>query len=183
MKSTTFVWLLLILSTLLFCGANQTFSQTNRRNLTEYQQGSSFNLRNYYSPKGNEERASMREFLWELWKTRTKGFFNVTFYTREGAPTNCNFFVEPDPRGQWTVVSECRYTVCPYSSEKSCRGYLKKIFTTRYHVVKRLIYEDIMSSSSGPKRQQRQIPDSEDHSALDFVLILEGSSSGTRSEW
>ena len=178
-----FVWFLLTMSVPLFYGANQGVSQTNRRDLTEYQQGPSFNLRNYYAPAGNEEKAPLRQFLWELWKTRTKGFANVIFYTREGDPTNCNFFVEPDAKRQWTVVSECKYSVCPYSSEIRCQNYLKKTFTTRYHMVKRLVYGNIVYSSSGPKRQQRQIPDSEDRSALDFVLVLEDSISGARSEW
>ena len=183
MRCPTFVSSALIMYVLLSCGASQAFSQSNRRNLTEYQQGPSFNLRNYYAPAGNEERAPLRQFLWDLWKTRTKGFFNVIFYTREGDPTNCKFFVEPDPKGQWTVVSECKYSVCPYLSKTRCRSYLKNIFITRYHVVKRLIYGNITYSSSGPKRQQRRIPDSEDRSALDFVLVLEDSISGTRSEW
>ena len=183
MRCPTFVWFLLIMSVLLFFGAKRAFPQSNRRNLTEYQQGPSFNLRNYYALAGNEERAPLRQFLWELWKTRTKGFFEVTFYTREGDPTNCKFFVEPDPKGQWTVVSECKYTLCPYLSETRCRGFLKKTFTTRYHVVKRLMYGDIIYSSSGPKRQQRLVPDSKDLSALEFTLVLEGSNSGRRSEW
>src|SRR5215218_3866341 len=148
MKCRTFIWSLLIMSVLQFYGANQAVSQTNRRNLTRYQQGPSFNLRNYYLPAGNEERAPLRQFLWELWKTHTKGFFNVISYSREGDPANCNFFVEPDSNGQWTVVSECKYTVCPYLSETRCRGYLKKTFKTRYHVVKRLVYGDIIYSSA-----------------------------------
>jgi hypothetical protein len=183
MRCPTLVWSLLIISLLLPSGANLAFSQTSRRNFAEYKQGPSFNLRHYYAPAGNEERAPLRQFLWELWKTRTKGFFNVISYTREGDPAQCRLFVEPDSKGQWTVVSECKYTVCPYSSESRCRDYLKKVFTTRYHVVKRLIYGDLIYSSSGPKRQQREIPDSEDRSALDFVLVLEDSVSGARSEW
>lgn len=183
MKRRILVWALLSISVLLFCGAKQAFSQTNQRNLAQYKQGPSFDLKNYYAPQGNEEKAPLRQFFWELWKTRTKGFFKVTSYTREGNPSYCKFFVEPDTKGEWIVVSECKYTMCPYLSETKCRRYLKSIFTTRYDVVKRLKYGNVIASSSGTKRQQREIPDAEDRSALDFVLALESSKSDSRTEW
>lgn len=183
MRYQSSVWPLIITAVVLFVGTPNTFCQASKRNMKLYKRGSSFDLQNEFSPKqGNAEKAPLRQFLWELWTTHTKGFSNVTFYSREGAPTRCRFFVEPDSKGQWRIISECKASDCPFTSRARCRSFLKQTQTNYYDVVQRIKYGDDVSNQSGRKHSQRLIPDNEKHNPLTFLLVLKDSSSGRTEE-
>lgn len=165
-----------------FVGAQDIFSQAGRRDLKDYKRGPSFDLQGYHLPEGNQEKAPVRDLLWKLWTSRTKGFFDVTLYTREGAPTKYRFFVEPDLKGRWRVATEYHVTVCPYSSRERCRRYLRTTYSINYDMVERIEYDDVVLTSSGPARPHRQIPDNEGRDPLKFVLVLKDSNTGRKSE-
>ncbi|HEX8846727.1 MAG TPA: hypothetical protein VF791_18940 [Pyrinomonadaceae bacterium] len=176
------LWALFVMLMVLSIGAFDALSQAKGRQLKEYKQGPSFDLQNYFFVEGNQEIAPLRHFLWQQWTTHTKSFSNVIFYTKEGEPTKCRFFIEPDSTGQWRVVSECKVSVCPYSSKKRCRKYLNTTFTDIYDMVERIEYDDMLFTSSRLKRPSRQIPDDQDIDPLKFVLKLKNSVSGKTIE-
>src|SRR5215203_1865315 len=110
-------------------------AQSKQRNLADYKEGPSLDLEDEFldAKKTNEQIAPARKFLWQLWKSRTKGYLKRTSYSREGNPGWCTFFVEPDPRGQWRVVLECKTSMCPYISEARCREYLRTVASETYY--------------------------------------------------
>ncbi len=164
-QSFTFVFLGAVFVLLAF--VQDSYSQTTKRNLEEYKQGGSFNLVKEYFPGGNQEKAPIRRFLWNLWQNKSKGYFDVTRYTREGDSYQCRFFVEPNTEEKWQVVSECRTSQCPYVSKKACRRYLKKVFVNSYNTVERIKYQykDLMPSES-------KVSNDEELDFADFALRL-----------
>jgi hypothetical protein len=140
------------------------------RDLGQYKQGGSFDLKHNYFPEGNQEKAPIRRFLWDLWQNKRKGYFDVKSYTREGASYQCRFFVEPKLEEKWQVVSECTHSVCPYVSQKACRRYLKTIQIDSYDIVERIKYryKDAMRSES-------EVSNDEELDFTDFVLRLKNS--------
>jgi len=178
MRHVNFRPLLLTIYLALLLAPPASFSQALKRNLKEYKFRQSYDLQNTITvEEANAQRAPLRGHIWEWWTTRTKGFFNVTFYSREGNPTRCKYFVEPDSSGQWRVVSECKGSVCPYTSKAKCRRYLRTTSVTTYDTLERIESGFSIDSKSPPK-----IPDSEDRHALKFVLILKNSLSGATDE-
>jgi hypothetical protein len=150
-------------------------SQTPKRNLKEYKQGVALDLTDQFFDvqKTNQQSAPAREFLWDLWKSHTKGYFKRTTYTREGQPGWCTFFVEPDSTGQWRITLECKSSVCPFISKKRCQKYFRTVLTETYDSLERIdIAYDVYS------RSPKKIPDSEYRNPLEFRLIFRSSVSG-----
>lgn len=150
-------------------------AQTRHRNLKHYKQGPSLDLKDEYldAEKTEQQIAPAREFLWELWKSRTRGFFKRTSYSREGAPGWCTFFVEPDSAGKWQIVLECKASTCPFISKTQCRDYLRTVARETYDSVERIKAGYSVYSKSPPR-----ILDSEDLSPVGYVLIMRSSLSG-----
>lgn len=150
-------------------------SQNTTRNLKDYKQGVPVDLTDEYfdKQKTNQQSAPGREFLWDLWKSHTKGYVKRTTYTREGQPAWCTFFVEPDPKGQWRITLECRSSVCPFISKKKCEKYFRTVDTETYDSLERIdIADDVFS------RSPKKIPDSEYRNPLEYRLIFRSSISG-----
>lgn len=150
-------------------------SQATHRNLKDYKQGLYLDLKDEFldSKKTNQQIAPARQFLWDLWKSHTKGYLKRTSYSIEGNPGWCTFFVEPDSAGKWRVALECKASVCPFISEKQCRKYLRTVAGETYDSVERIEPGYDVFSHSPPK-----IPDSEDRNPLEFLLIFRNSLSG-----
>ncbi len=150
-------------------------SQTPARNLKDYKQGVSVDLTNEYldPQQTNQQSAPGREFLWNLWISRTKGYVKRITYTREGQPGWCTFFVEPDSTGQWRITLECS-AVCTLKSKKKCEKYLRTVVATEtYDSLERIdIAYDVYS------RSPKKIPDSEYCNPLEFRLIFRSSVTG-----
>src|SRR6185369_16774336 len=91
--------------------------------------------------KTNQQLAPARKFLWDLWKSQTRGYLRRTSYSREGNPGWCTFFVEPDSAGTWRVALECKASICPYISKKECRKFLRTVATETYDSVERIDIE------------------------------------------
>jgi hypothetical protein len=45
-----------------------------------------------------------RDFVWQHWTERQRGYAVVTRYSREGEPSVFHFYVEPSADGTWQVV-------------------------------------------------------------------------------
>lgn len=150
-------------------------SQTTTRDLKDYKQGVALDLKDEFVDvqKTNQQLAPAREFLWDLWKSHTKGYFKRTTYTREGNPGWCTFFVEPDSKGQWRITLQCKSSQCPFVSKKKCQKYLRTVATETYDSLERIeIAYDVYS------RSPKKIPDSEYRDPLEFRLIFRSSISG-----
>jgi hypothetical protein len=46
----------------------------------------------------------VREFVWQHWTERRRGYAVATRYSREGEPSVFHFYIEPDAGGTWQVV-------------------------------------------------------------------------------
>jgi hypothetical protein len=181
MKRTGLIWLLAVTLGCLTSNAPSGHSQASVRNLAQYKQGPSLNLDHEFFGSGSQ-RVPGRQFLWELWSSRTKGLVSVTFHTIEGDPSTCRYFVEPDSRGQWRIVSECKYEGrCPYTSKKRCGELFKTVSAASYDTVERIDSDRIMSDS--PSLERRQVPTNEDRDPLYYILIFRDSSSGRKAEF
>ena len=150
-------------------------SQIRHRNLNDYKQGPSRDLKDEHldAEKTEQQIAPARQFLWELWKSRTRGFFRRTSYSKEGAPGWCTFFVEPDLAGKWQIVLECKASTCPFVSKRQCRDYLRTVARETYDSVERIKAGYSVYSPSPPK-----ILDNENRSPLEYLLIIRSSASG-----
>lgn len=151
--------------------------QTAERNLKDYKQGVPMDLTDEYfdKQKTNQQLALGREFLWDLWKSHTKGYIKRTTYTREGQPGRCTFFVEPDSTGQWHFTLECS-SVCPFLSKKKCEKYFRTVATETYDSLERIDIEYDVYSRRSPKK----IPDNEYRDPIDFRLMFRNSVSGDK---
>ena len=150
-------------------------SQTVKRNLRDYKQGEPLDLKDEFldAQKTNRQLAPAREFLWDLWKSHTKGYLKRTSYTVEGNPGWCTFFVEPDSIGQWRVTLECKNSVCPFTSKRDCRRYLRTVASETFDTVERIESGyDVFSHS--PKK----VSDNEYRNPLEFKLIFRSTISG-----
>ncbi len=176
-RITTRPLLTLVISLSIFLPS--AHSQTTERNLKDYKQGVSLDLKDEYvdAQKTNRQLAPAREFLWDLWKSHTRGYLKRTSYTVEGNPGWCTFFVEPDSKGQWHITLECKGSVCPFKSKKDCNQYLRTVGRETYDSVERIEYGyDVFSHS--PKK----ISDSEYRNPLEFLLIFRNSVSGKTAQ-
>jgi hypothetical protein len=155
------------------------YSQNPQRNLKDYKQGVNLDLKDEFidSDKTNQQLAPARQFLWDLWKTQTRGYLRRTSYSREGNPAWCTFFVEPDSAGMWRVTLECKRSICPFISKKQCRKYLRTVATETYDSVERIDSRyDIFSKAP------QKISDDDTRNALDFRLIFMNSLSGKTAQ-
>ena len=151
------------------------YSQTTARNLNDYKQGVDLDLRDEFIDviKTNQQLAPARQFLWDLWRSHTKGFLRRTSYSREGNPGWCTFFIEPDATGKWRIALECKASVCPFTSKQQCRKYLSTVATETYDSVERIESGYDVFSRSPPR-----ISDDENRNPLEFVLIFRSSQTG-----
>ena len=99
-------------------------SQNTTRDLREYKQGVALDLKDEHIDvqKTNQQLAPARKFLWDLWKSHTKGYLNRTSYSIEGNPGWCTFFIEPDSAGKWRVALECKEVYVPLYLRRSARS-------------------------------------------------------------
>jgi hypothetical protein len=154
-------------------------SQNTTRDLKDYKQGVALDLKYEFVDVGrtNQQLAPAREFLWDLWKSHTKGYLRRTSYSIEGNPAWCTFFVEPDASGKWRVTLECKASVCPFKSKKKCQEYLSTVATETYDSLERIdIAYDVYS------RSPKKIPDNEYCDPIDFRLIFRSSVTGHTAE-
>ena len=136
MKPLKPLWLAAVMLATLFAAGHDTFSRIGKRDLREYRRGPSLDLKNAVLPvQTYREKAPVRQFLWELWSNRTRGFFDLTSYSREGVAARCRYFVEPMPDGRWRVLAECKPSMCPYTSRSACNKFMKVVQTKSYDVV------------------------------------------------
>lgn len=55
--------------------------------------------------------AQAREFLWDHWHHRKRGYLTFTDHSIEGEPSTSSFFIEPDEKGAWRVSVTIRRTL------------------------------------------------------------------------
>lgn len=48
--------------------------------------------------------AKVRQFVWEHWQGRRRGYLSITKYSKEGEPSTSHFFIEPENDGAWRVA-------------------------------------------------------------------------------
>ena len=156
-----------------------TYSQIPRRNLKDYKQGPHLDLRDEHIDveKNNQQIAPARQFVWDLWKTQTRGYLRQTSYSREGDPSWCTFFIEPDSAGKLHVVLECRVSRCPYISKKRCEKYLRTPGIETYDLIERVDVRYDVYSKAPPK-----LSDDDNRNPLNYRLIFRNSRSGHTSQ-
>jgi hypothetical protein len=154
-------------------------SQTTPRNLRDYKQGVYLDLKDEFidANKTNRQIAPARQFLWDLWRSHTKGYLRRRSYSIEGNPGWCTFFIEPDSTGKWRVTLECKASICPFTSKEECQKYLRTVATETYDSVERIeTGYDVFSNSP------RRVSDDENRNPLEFVLIFRNSQTGKTAQ-
>lgn len=92
--------------------ASTESSQERERSTARYLTSGPFVLDNTLDAQKREAiDAEVRLFLWENYTNRRLARVTVTRYSKEGAPTITNYFVEPDSAGRWIVNLELHRTL------------------------------------------------------------------------
>jgi hypothetical protein len=85
---------------------------TDQRDLKLYDQAGHFNCRRWttaaINKKGNYDEvdqrlAKARDFVWEHWQNKKRGYLRITFDSVDAVSTS-HIFIEPDSQGAWQIV-------------------------------------------------------------------------------
>ena len=97
-------------------------AQSTKRDISNYQAGAVFDFNGEFLGKAEDAKQSLREYLWDVWNSKTQSYFRVNSYTREGDLIACNYYVERSETDSWLIIKECISNQCPYVSKKACRN-------------------------------------------------------------
>jgi hypothetical protein len=76
------------------------------RDLSAYRQGGFFDCREWFSKneaRGDCDENKLRDFIWQSWTSKTRGYVRVTYNSVDAVSTS-HIFIEPDEKGQWRVA-------------------------------------------------------------------------------
>jgi hypothetical protein len=84
------------------------------RDLKKFAKGGSVEIRAGLDPPSEQERkrSGVREFLWNHWKNRVRGWIQVTFWSQADDPSTYDIYVEPREKERWTITVEYERQCC-----------------------------------------------------------------------
>lgn len=89
--------------------------ETQKRDLSRYEQGGEFVLRDFYGqPMDNEDeaKARAREFIWDRWQKKRLAHCSIVRSNAHGDSRTTHYYVEPDSEGRWRVAVEVEDSCC-----------------------------------------------------------------------
>jgi len=98
------------------------------RNLSEYDKAGPFSS-TVYDASGARTEATVREFLWNHWKEKRRGYLTITPYSVEGDRTDASYFVEPSKEGSWRVQVTFDRTLVDRRPGKHATFHKQQYFT------------------------------------------------------
>jgi hypothetical protein len=88
-------------------GELTTSDIAQERNLSVYDSGGHFNCRNWVTEQDRTEINCdvpvVRNFIWQHWRDRRRGYIRITFDSVDAVSTS-HIFIEPDSNGNWHVA-------------------------------------------------------------------------------
>ena len=121
------------------------------RNLQLYDQGGHCYCSKFVRPeeeiKVEAELAKARQFIWEHWHNKKRGYIRLTFTGKDNATTE-HFFIEPDPGKKWVIN---RRTVTLHALMPGRLMDLEKIFRVRRQLEKNQPQTLVFENSEGIK--------------------------------
>lgn len=79
---------------------------TQKRDMPQYSDGGYFDCRGWVSKnefRGNCDEKKVRDFIWQHWTEKKRGYVRVT-YDSVDAKSTSHIFIEPDEKGEWSVA-------------------------------------------------------------------------------
>lgn len=79
---------------------------TQNRNMSQYDQGGFFDCQRNYpktAPKTNCDENKIRDFIWQHWSEKKRGYVVVTYDSQDAVGTS-HIFIEPDENENWFVA-------------------------------------------------------------------------------
>ncbi len=79
---------------------------TQKRNMTQYEDAGYFDCRNWIvknESRGICDEKKIRDFLWQYWTEKKRGYVRVT-YDSVDAKSTSHIFIEPDGKGEWFIA-------------------------------------------------------------------------------
>lgn len=76
------------------------------RNLKQYEQGGNFDCREWSSRDKLSFECNLnrvRDFIWQNWMNKTKGYIRVSSDSRDSSNTS-HIFIEPNKKGKWSIT-------------------------------------------------------------------------------
>lgn len=76
------------------------------RNMANYEQGGHYDCSDWAppdDPRGTCDQKKVRDFIWEHWSERKRGYVRMTHGTIDALATS-HIFLEPGTRGEWRIV-------------------------------------------------------------------------------
>ena len=104
----------------LFALAPAINGQTKKRDLKNYAEGPTFEIKTGSWNGSDSEFERFRQFLWETWNNKRQVYFKTISWTREGAEIINHYYVEKSGNDSWRIAIRSEGD-CPYSSKKACR--------------------------------------------------------------
>lgn len=79
-----------------------TSNIAEKRSLSVYDAGGHFNCREY-AKDVNCDFSKIRDFIWQHWQNKQRGYIRVTFDSVD-AVSSSHIFIEPDKSGTWHIA-------------------------------------------------------------------------------
>ena len=78
---------------------------TQKRNMTQYEQGGNFDCRTYIfnGKRGECDKNKFRDFIWQNWFEKKRAYVRVTENSPDVGGT-FHYFIEPDKNGEWSII-------------------------------------------------------------------------------
>jgi hypothetical protein len=81
--------------------------RNNKRNLGKYKKVGPYTLALTMDAQVRMGTlATIRDFIWQHWRTPSLAYATVTFYSKEGEPSTYYYFIEPDNTNSWRITVE-----------------------------------------------------------------------------
>ena len=107
---------IIFILTIAVFGASVSFGQSSHplvRDIRKYDDGKVFEFHvDDEQQKRDEQIGIVRDFLWNHWIKKRRGFVQVRFWSAGGDPANYDLYVEPVKAGNWRVIADYERQCC-----------------------------------------------------------------------
>jgi len=109
-KTIFFLFFMAVLGTIV------SFGQSPRplvRDLSKYDDGKVFEFHvDDEQQKRDAKIGIVRDFLWNHWIKKRRGFVQVRFWSAGGDPANYDLYIEPGKAGNWRLIADYERQCC-----------------------------------------------------------------------
>jgi hypothetical protein len=154
--------------------------ESERRDLSRYEQAERIFLRHWWGSMMDDEegaKARVREFLWEKWRAKKLAHHSIVIGYTHGDSLTTNYYVEPDKEGRWRIAVETVSSCCSLEVMQAAMEGKKK---EREEVTRIVGYYYIVSRVDA--ESGRPVPEKERRKPERYALLLQDGKPRERGE-